>query len=201
MATSPAVSMDLLVLAFASAPTASWALPALRALTLDHHIHIASAALLTHDAHGAATCVEVTDLTGSDSAPLGPFASALIGALGGPAGAMASDTRGAASGGVTKRIDRGISIANLRRLQSHLIPNSSALVILVEHAVAQRLRGALAETAFLSEAEQILVVLSDDLELLTADLATMRPTPPAKSRALTYRELPAPVEMSRAAAP
>lgn len=199
MATSTAISMDLLVLAFASAPTANWALPSLRALTLDQHMRVQSVALLTRDQHGNATCVDVTDLTSPESTSLGPFASALIGALGDPPGAIVSEPRGATGGGVTKRIDRGISIATLRRLQSHLIPNSSALVILVEHAVAQRLRGAIAETVFLAEAEQISVALSDDLELLTADLATMRPVA-AEMRSLTPTEAPTPFEVPRAAA-
>lgn len=199
MANTTGASMELLVLAFVHAPTANWALPELRDLALHQQIRLESVALLTRDEHGKATCVDVTDLASSESTLLGPFAGALIGALGGPLGAAASTTRGPAGGGVTKRIDRGISTANLQRLQTHLVPDSSALVLLVEHAEARRLLSALAETAFLSGAEQISVTLAHDLELLTADLARISPSAVTHLSAPT--DAPAPFEVSPEATP
>lgn len=206
MANTTGTSMEVLVLAFVHAPTANWALPELRELTLQQRIRLESVALLTRDEHGKATCVDVTDLAGPESTLLGPFAGALLGALGGPLGEAASATRGVAggggTGGVTKRIDHGISLTNLRRLQTHLSPDSSALVLLVERDELRRLRGALAEAAFLSEAEQIAVTLAQDLELLTADLARVFPsTVPPVTHISAPTDAPAALEVPPEASP
>lgn len=188
------VSMDLLVLAFAHVPTANWALQELRELTLNQQIQVESVALLTRDECGTVTYEDVTDITGPAGTLLGPFAGALVGALGGPLEAAASRIRSAAGCVVTKHIDRGISIANLRRLQAQLVPDSSALVVLVEHGQARQLLSALSETVLLSEAEQVSVALAADLELLTADLARIHPS--TMMPVLTHFDAPMRFDMS-----
>ena len=104
-----------------------------------------NSALLVKDASGNVTITETGDLSPRKGTLLGAVAGGLLGALAGPVGILVGATAGAGLGRVSTRwIDLGLPDDFLNRLQVHLQPNSSALVVLVEHEYLQQLAAAMA---------------------------------------------------------
>jgi uncharacterized membrane protein len=63
-----------------------------------------------------------------------------VGMLGGPVGVVVGAVAGAATGGATaKALDFGFPDDELKALKADLAPNSSALVVLVEHTWVEKL--------------------------------------------------------------
>lgn len=95
-------------------------------------IQLRTAAVLVTDAEGNVTVKETSDMDAKQGRRFGAIAGAIIGILGGPLGIALGAAVGAGIGGATaKRVDTGLSNRFLDEIKSHLKPNSSALVVLM----------------------------------------------------------------------
>jgi uncharacterized membrane protein len=116
---------------------------------LERHQHgalkIRNSAILVKDADGRATITETGDVTPKRRSWAGAIAGGLLGALAGPVGIVVGAAAGAGLGRVSTRwLDLGLPDEFLKRLQSNLKPNSSALVLLVEHKYLKQLSESMA---------------------------------------------------------
>jgi uncharacterized membrane protein len=99
---------------------------------------IREAAVLVKNQDGSTSVQDTGDVPPERGRVVGAVTGGLLGLLGGPMGAVVGAAAGAGIGDVTSRkIDRGFPGSFLERLQGHLRPNTSALVVLVEHQWAQ----------------------------------------------------------------
>ncbi len=106
---------------------------------------IRDSALLVMDADGKMTVTESGDLSPERGTVMGAVAGGLLGALAGPVGIIVGAAAGAGVGRVSTRwIDLGLPDEFLDRLREYLKPNSSALVLLVEHHYVEPLAKSLA---------------------------------------------------------
>jgi uncharacterized membrane protein/sporulation protein YlmC with PRC-barrel domain len=103
-------------------------------------VKIHKAAILVKDAEGRLTITEPGELSPKKGTIMGAVAGGLLGALAGPVGIVVGAAAGAGLGRVSTRwVDLGLPNDFLQRLQGYLQPNSSALVLLVEHRYLERL--------------------------------------------------------------
>jgi uncharacterized membrane protein/sporulation protein YlmC with PRC-barrel domain len=99
---------------------------------------IREAAVLVKNPDGSTMVEDTGDVTPEQGRVVGAVTGGLLGLLGGPLGAVVGAAAGAGIGDITSRkIDRGFPGSFLERLEGHLRPNTSALVVLVEHQWAQ----------------------------------------------------------------
>jgi uncharacterized membrane protein/sporulation protein YlmC with PRC-barrel domain len=108
-------------------------------------LKIHNSAILVKDADGKMTSTETGDLSPKQGTVIGAFAGGLLGALAGPVGILVGAAAGAGLGRVSTRwVDLGLPDDFLNRLQGELKPNSSALILVVEHHYVKQLSESMA---------------------------------------------------------
>lgn len=108
-------------------------------------LKIHNSAILVKDANGKLTVTDTGNLTPRQGTWMGAVAGGLLGALAGPVGIAIGAAAGAGLGRASTRwIDLGLPDEFLKRLQGYLQPNSSALVLLVEHEYVKLLSESMA---------------------------------------------------------
>jgi uncharacterized membrane protein len=133
---------ELLVMLFDDIDKADKALEEVKELARYKYLKVADAAVLKRDGEGKATLKETNDFSGKKGAVVGAVGGAVL-ALLGPVGWGAAAV-GAAVGGVGGHLgDRGLPNEALEDLKSQLAPNTSMLVVQVEHEWAGTLKGSL----------------------------------------------------------
>ena len=97
-------------------------------------IKILNAAVLVKDEDGKASLKDTRDIDPKKGRLLGAITGGLIGLVGGPVGMVIGALTGLGAGSLAgKWIDFGFSDQFLKGLQEHMQPDSSALIVLVEH--------------------------------------------------------------------
>jgi uncharacterized membrane protein len=134
--------MELVAKVFDTPDKAAEALSNVQSLARAQHgaLKIREAAIIVKDANGGLTVTEARGLTPKRGGWMGAVAGGLLGALAGPVGIVIGAAAGAGLGhAVPKWMDLGLPDEFLKRLQGHLTPSSSALVLVVEHHSQQSL--------------------------------------------------------------
>lgn len=170
----PENSTELLVLLFDDVDKADTALEELKELARYKYIKIADAAVLKRDSEGKATLKETHDFSGKKGAAVGAVGGVLLAALG-PVGWVAGAAMGAGIGGVGAHLgDRGLPNDELEDIKAQLTPNTSALIVQVEHEWAGTLKDSLETKAVSSSARQM--SLSEQFQSAASRMET--PPPP-----------------------
>lgn len=132
---------ELVVMVFGGSPgSAAEALAALKQLEKGGLLRLFNSAVLVKDAHGVASIQETEDVPRGRGALFGALVGGLVGLLGGPAGAIIGAAAGAAAGGLAAgQIDLGFADSFLKELKDSLLPDSSALLVIVEQRWVERL--------------------------------------------------------------
>ena len=138
---------ELVISVYQNEDQAKAELKALRHAAGHNTFEIKDAAVITKDKHGHAHVHDSEDVKAGHGALFGAISGAVVGMLGGPAGAMVGAVAGAATGGVTaKALDFGFPNDQLKALKADMSPNSSALVVLVEHTWVEQLAREMAKS-------------------------------------------------------
>lgn len=131
---------ELIVVAFTDENKAEEALKNLKQIDKEGLIDVINAAVLVKDQEGKATIKETADPDTKQGALFGAVAGGLIGLLGGPAGVVLGASAGAAVGGVAAHeIDLGFDDDYLKEVQESLPPGSSAIIVLIEHELVEKM--------------------------------------------------------------
>ena len=137
--------VELVVLTSGDAGTAKEARRALKESAKKEDLEVLSVAVLTKDQDGKVSVAESEDVSSRHGALCGAITGGLLGLIGGPAGVVLGAAAGAATGGIAAgKIDMGFSDAYLAKMEENLQPGSSALVVLVEPAWAEKVSAVLA---------------------------------------------------------
>lgn len=140
-----ATDLDVMVWSFQGTAQADEALNKLEELETTKKIQLFNVALITKEAHGKVSLREIKEINTRGTALAGAIAGGLVGLLIGPGGAVIGAAAGAAGGRqLAKRVDVGFSDDRLNAFQENLAPNTSAIVLLVEHRWYSTARQALA---------------------------------------------------------
>jgi uncharacterized membrane protein len=108
-------------------------------------LKIHNSALLVRDADGKLTITETGNLSPRTGAWIGAIGGGLLGALAGPVGIAIGAAAGAGLGRASTRwFDLGLPDEFLDRLRGYLQPNTSALILLVEHQYLKLLSDSMA---------------------------------------------------------
>jgi uncharacterized membrane protein len=188
---------QLLMLAFQDADSAEWAVQDLRELRLHQRIHAESMALLKREASGEASCtVEIADMGCSEAELVAALGGVLVGTLtDNPVDTTAGSPCGSVGDRIApKRIDRGLFPARLKRLQSYLVADNLAIILLMRKSEVARLASALATSRAIARAKQLWVDLDCDLDTLIADV--VGPHVAISAALLAAAESPLSAEMS-----
>jgi uncharacterized membrane protein len=138
--------IDLVAVAFDAPEDAGQALGFIDQFRKKGTLKILNAAVLVADAEGTVSVKDTRDIDPKKGRLLGAVTGGLIGLAGGPVGAVVGALAGAGAGGVAgKKIDLGFSEQFLDGLKQYLKPNTSALVVLIEHGYYEQLSGVIAE--------------------------------------------------------
>ena len=138
--------IDLVAVAFDAPEDASRALQYIEQFRKKGTLKILNAAILVKDAEGNVGVKDTRDIDPKKGRRLGAVTGGLIGLLGGPVGMMVGALAGAGAGGLAgKKIDFGFSEQFLDGLKQYLKPNTSALIVLVEHDYYEQLSEVIAE--------------------------------------------------------
>ena len=141
-----APKVDLVAVAFDAPEDAGRALQFIDQFRKKRTLKILNAAVLVADAEGAVSVKDTQDIDPKKGRLLGAVTGGLIGLAGGPVGAVVGALAGAGAGGVAgKKIDLGFSEQFLDGLKQYLKPNTSALVVLIEHGYYEQLSDVIAE--------------------------------------------------------
>lgn len=141
-----ASKIDLVAVAFDAPDDASRALQFLEEFRKKGTLKILNAAVLVKDAEGNVIVKDTRDIDPKKGRLLGALTGGLIGLVGGPVGAVVGALAGVGAGGLAgKTIDLGFSESFLDGLKQHLKPDTSALVVLVEHDYYEQLSDVIAE--------------------------------------------------------
>ncbi|MFN2291625.1 MAG: DUF1269 domain-containing protein [Anaerolineae bacterium] len=144
--TSGSPRIDLVAVAFDAPDDASRALQFIDQFRKKGTLKILNAAILVKDAEGNVGVKDTRDIDAKKGRLLGVVTGGLIGLVGGPVGAVVGALAGAGAGGLAgKKIDFGFADSFLDGLKEHLKPNTSALIVLVEHDYYQQLSDVIAE--------------------------------------------------------
>ncbi len=160
--------IDLVAVAFDAPDDASRALQFIEQFRKKGTLKILNAAVLVKDAEGNVIVKDTRDIDPKKGRLLGAVTGGLIGLVGGPVGAVVGALTGAGAGGLAgKKIDLGFSEQFLDGLKQYLKPNTSALIVLVEHGYYEQLSDVIAE----EEGVFFRQTLTDKLveQLLTAE--------------------------------
>jgi uncharacterized membrane protein/sporulation protein YlmC with PRC-barrel domain len=144
--TEEAAKIDLVAVAFDAPEDAGQALKFVERFQKQGTLKVLNAAVLVKDAEGNVTIKDTRDIDPKKGRRLGAVTGGLIGLVGGPVGAVVGALAGVGAGGLAgKKIDFGFSDQFLDGLKQYLKPNTSALILLVEHAYYQQLSEVIAE--------------------------------------------------------
>ncbi|MGD8626822.1 MAG: DUF1269 domain-containing protein [Anaerolineae bacterium] len=138
--------IDLVAVAFDAPEDAARALGFIDQFRKKGTLKILNAAVLVADAEGTVGVKDTRDIDPKKGRLLGAVTGGLIGLAGGPVGAVVGALAGAGAGGLAgKKIDLGFSEKFLDGLKQYLKPNTSALVVLIEHGYYDQLSDVIAE--------------------------------------------------------
>lgn len=138
--------IDLVAVAFEAQEDASRALQFIDKFRKKGTLKILNAAVLVRDAEGYVAIKDTRGIDPKKGRLLGAITGGLIGLAGGPVGAVVGALAGAGAGGLAgKKIDLGFSEQFLDGLTQYLKPDTSALVVLVEHGYYHQLSEVIAE--------------------------------------------------------
>jgi uncharacterized membrane protein len=138
--------MDLMAVVFDAPEDAARALQFIEGLHQRGTLKIRNAAVLVADTEGNVTVKDTRDIDPKKGRLLGAATGGLIGLAGGPIGAVVGALAGAGAGGLAgKTIDLGFSEQFLGGLKQYLQPNTSGLIVLVEHQYYHQLSEVIAE--------------------------------------------------------
>mgnify|MGYP001828279313 CR=1 FL=1 len=141
-----APKIDLVAVAFDAPDDASRALQFVDEFRKKGTLKILNAAVLVKDAEGNVAVKDTRDIDAKKGRWLGAVTGGLIGLVGGPVGMAVGALAGAGAGGLAgKKIDLGFSEQFLDGLKQYLKPNTSALIVLVEHDYYAQLSDVIAE--------------------------------------------------------
>ena len=141
-----APKVDLVAVAFDAPEDAGRALQFIDQFRKKRTLKILNAAVLVADAEGTVSVKDTRDIDPEKGRLLGAVTGGLIGLTGGPVGAVVGALAGAGAGGLAgKKIDLGFSEQFLDGLKQYLKPNTSALVVLIEHGYYEQLSDVIAE--------------------------------------------------------
>ena len=141
-----ASKVDLVAVSFDEPDDAGRALKYIDQFRKKGTLKILNAAVLVKDAEGNVAVKDVRDIDAKKGRRLGAVTGGLIGLLGGPVGMAVGALAGAGAGGLAgKKIDFGFSEQFLDGLRQYLKPNTSALIVLVEHDYYEQLSEVIAE--------------------------------------------------------
>ena len=144
--TAEPAKIDLVAVAFDAPDDASRALQFIDQYRKKGTLKILNAAILVKDSDGQVSVKDTRDIDAKKGRLLGVVTGGLIGLVGGPVGAVVGALAGAGAGGLAgKKIDFGFAESFLEGLKEHLKPNTSALIVLVEHDYYQQLSDVIAE--------------------------------------------------------
>lgn len=137
--------VELVILTSDEAGTAKEARKALKESAKKDGLEVLNIAVLAKDKEGRVSVAESEDINPRHGALFGAVTGGLLGLIGGPAGVVIGAAAGAATGGIAAgKLDMGFSDAYLTKLEENLQPGSSALVVLVEPAWAEKVSAVLA---------------------------------------------------------
>lgn len=140
------VKMDLAAVVFDAPEDAARALEFVEGLRRRGTLKIRNAAVLVADAEGNVTVKDTRDIDPKRGRLLGAVTGGVVGLVGGPIGAVVGALAGAGAGGLAgKKIDLGFSDQFLSGLKQYLQPNTSGLIVLVEHEYYHQLSEVIAE--------------------------------------------------------
>jgi len=138
--------IDLVAVAFDAPEDAARALGFIEQFRKRGTLKILNAAILVRDAEGNIAVKDTQDIDPKKGRLLGAVTGGLIGLVGGPVGAVVGALAGAGAGGLAgKKIDFGFSEKFLDGLKQYLKPDTSALIVLVEHDYYTQLSEVIAE--------------------------------------------------------
>jgi uncharacterized membrane protein len=138
--------IDLVAVAFDGPQDAGRALQFIDRFRKKGTLKILNAAVLVKDGEGNVAVKDTRDIDPKKGRRLGAVTGGLIGLLGGPVGAVVGAVAGAGAGGLAgKKIDLGFSEPFLDGLKQYLKPDTSALIVLLEHGYYQQLSEVIAE--------------------------------------------------------
>jgi uncharacterized membrane protein len=141
-----APKVDLVAIAFDAPDDAGRALQFIDQFRKKRTLKILNAAVLVADAEGTVSVKDTQDIDPKKGRLLGAVTGGLIGLAGGPVGAVVGALAGVGAGGLAgKKIDLGFSEQFLDGLKQYLKPNTSALVVLIEHGYYEQLSDVIAE--------------------------------------------------------
>jgi len=138
--------MDLAAVVFDAPEDAARALQFIEGLHQRGTLKIRNAAVLVADAEGNVTVKDTRDIDPKRGRLLGAVTGGVVGLVGGPIGAVVGALAGAGAGGLAgKKIDLGFPDQFLSGLKQYLQPDTSGLIVLVEHEYYQPLSEVIAE--------------------------------------------------------
>jgi uncharacterized membrane protein len=144
--TEEPAKIDLVAVAFDAPEDASRALKFVEQRQKQGVLKILNAAVLVKDAAGNVTVKDMRDIDPKKGRRLGAVTGGLIGLVGGPVGVVVGALTGAGAGSVAgAKIDFGFSEEFLDGLEKYLKPDTSGLIVLVEHGYYQQLSEVIAE--------------------------------------------------------
>jgi uncharacterized membrane protein len=139
-----ATDLDVMVWSFQGTAQVEEALNLLKELENAKKIHLLNVALIIKDADGKVSLREIKEIDTRDRALAGAITGGLVGLLIGPGGGVIGAAGAAGGRRLSKRVDVGFSEDRLNAFQENLAPNTSAIVLLVEHRWFSTARQALA---------------------------------------------------------
>lgn len=132
--------IDLMAVAFDATEDAGHALELVERAQDQGTLKVLNAAVLVKDAAGNVRVKDVRDIDPKKGRRLGAVTGGLIGLVGGPVGVVVGALAGAGAGSVAgAAIDLGFSDEFLDGLKQYLKPDTSALILLVDHDYSQQL--------------------------------------------------------------
>lgn len=133
--------IDVIIITFRAAGGAELFYQNLQELQSDEKIEILDAVLVSKDSLNKLSVTETQDLEGGKGALAGAAAGGLLGLLGGPVGGIIGIVAGATTGGLTaEEFDFGIPEDMVEDFENALVPESSALLTLLDHSDAETIK-------------------------------------------------------------
>lgn len=139
-----ATDLDLIAWSFKGTEQAETAFKALKSLEKNKQIELLNVAVITKGIDGKVSLREIKEIDTRRKAISGAITGGLVGLMIGPVGAIVGATAGAATGNrAAKRVELGVSNEKLKTFQENMPPDSSAIILLIEHRWFETARQAL----------------------------------------------------------
>jgi uncharacterized membrane protein len=133
--------IDVIIITFRAAGGAELFYQNMQELQNDEKIEILDAALVSKDAMNNLSVTETQEIEGGQGALAGAVVGGLLGLLGGPVGGIIGIVAGATTGGFTaEEFDFGIPEEMVEDFEKALVPESSALLTLLDHSDAETIK-------------------------------------------------------------